>query len=31
MFKTNKTIGYVQLFFKIIVEKETYYSAFNGG
>ena len=30
MVKKNKIIGYVQLYFKIVGEKETYYAAFEG-
>lgn len=30
LFKKNKAIGYVQIYFKVIGENETYYVAFNG-
>lgn len=30
LFKTGKTIGYAQLYFKIVGENETYYAAFDG-
>lgn len=30
MFKNDKTIGYAQLYFKIVGENETYYAAFDG-
>ena len=30
LFKASKTIGYVQLYFKIVGDKEVYHVAFNG-
>lgn len=30
LFKTNKIIGYVQLYFKIVGDKENYYATFDG-
>lgn len=30
LFKTGKTIGYAQIYFKIVGENETYYAAFDG-
>lgn len=30
LFKTNSTIGYVQLYFKIVAKNKTYYAAFDG-
>lgn len=30
LLKKNKIIGYAQLYFKIVGEKETYYAAFDG-
>lgn len=30
LFKTGKTIGYAQIYFKIVGENETHYAAFDG-
>lgn len=30
MFKSEKTIGYAQLYFKIVGKNKTYYAAFDG-